>query len=292
MTEYKILAKKLPVRKENSHKGDFGTLTVIGGSSFYRGAPALNICAALRCGVGIVRLASTERVIASVSASVNEAVYLPLKENDKGGIDSSDFISRQTTVLLSSSVLVGCGMTASHDTETVVSSLLSNAECPIVIDADGLNSIKTCPERLKNAKVTPIITPHIGEMSRLTGLSVKEISENPLTVAKAFSSEYKCVTVLKDSVTVITDPSGEHYVYAAPNSGLAKGGSGDVLSGMIVSLCAQGIYPYDAAQCGVILHGLAGRIASESLSAESMLPTDIISHLPDAYKEIRKERLK
>lgn len=292
MTDLRLLIEKLPIRNENSHKGSFGTLTVVGGSDLYRGAPALNVASALRCGVGVVRLLSSERVISSVSAKIYEAVYLPVKENEKGGIDSVDYISKQKQIMSSSSILVGCGMKESFDTEAIVSSLLRNYEGSLVIDADGLNSIKTCTERLKDAHKTPVITPHIGEMSRLTGISPSEIAENRISVAKSFASEHNCVVVLKDDITVIASPCGAQHVVANPNSGLSKGGSGDVLSGIIASLSAQGMTAYDAAVCGVILHSLSAKKAAEELCKEAMLPSDIIRHISTVYREIRKERNK
>ncbi len=277
----------LPKREKSANKGNFGTLTVIGGSEKYRGAPVLSCEAALRSGVGICRLASVEKVIQSAASRRPEIIFQPISENVNGAVSADSFISQMKNIVKSSAVLVGIGMTDCYDTEAVVSALLSNYENTLVIDADGLNSIKTCPEKFLNAKRTPIITPHVGEMSRLTKMSISDIKENRERVALGFSKKYNCVTVLKDSVTVIASPEGKCMTLDRENSALAKGGSGDVLSGIIASLSAQGLAPYDAALCGAIIHSEAGLAASGIMAEESVLPSDVITCLSAVFKELR-----
>ncbi len=153
--------------------------------------------------------------------------------------------------------------------------------------SDFLNSIKTCPEKLLNAKKIPIITPHVGEMSRLCKKSISEIKENRERTAIDFAKKYNCVTVLKDSVTVIASPEGKCMTVNRENSALSKGGSGDVLSGIIASLSAQGLAPYDAALCGVIIHSEAGFAASTVMAPDSVLPSDVIDCLSAVFKELR-----
>lgn len=277
----------LPKRENSANKGTFGTLTVVGGSEKYRGAPILSCEAALRSGVGICRLCSTEKVIQSAASRRPEIIFQPIDENINGAISADSFISQMKHIAKSSSVLVGIGMTDCFDTEAVVSALLSNYESTLIIDADGLNSIKTCPEKLRSAKKTPIITPHVGEMSRLTKLSISEIKESRERAALDFSKKYNCVTVLKDSVTVIASPEGKCMTLDRENSALSKGGSGDVLSGVIASFSAQGLAPYDAALCGVVIHSEAGFAASNLMAPESVLPSDVITCLSAVFKELR-----
>ena len=277
----------LPKREKNANKSTFGTLTVVGGSEKYRGAPILACEAALRSGVGICRLCSIEKVIQSAASRRPEIVFQPIDENKNGAMSADSFISQMKNVAKSSAVLVGIGMTDCFDTEAVVSALLSNYESTLIIDADGLNSIKTCPEKLLNAKKIPIITPHVGEMSRLTKLSIAEIKENRERVALDFSKKYNCVTVLKDSITVIASPEGKCITLDRENSALSKGGSGDVLSGIIASLSAQGLAPYDAALSGAIIHSEAGLMASSVMAEESVLPSDVITCLSAVFKELR-----
>ncbi len=286
--EHRILSKKLPERDKSANKGDFGRLTVIGGSSAYRGAVSLACEAALRAGVGLVRLVSIEKVIAAVASQIRECTYLPIKENESGAIDSEDFISKQKEIKNSTAVLIGCGMTATPSVEEIVSSVIYNITCPLVIDADGLNVLRFFPERLAKAKRRPIITPHVGEMARLTGLSVDEIKAERVKVALDFSSKYNCVTVLKDSVTTVVSPDGEVFINTMENSGLAKGGSGDVLAGMIASMLCQGLSAYDAACCGVLLHSLSAEMAAKELGEAYMLPSDVIKRLPKVMDIIRK----
>jgi NAD(P)H-hydrate epimerase len=232
-----------------ANKGSFGTLTVVAGSRYYRGAAGLAVSAALRCGAGIVRLASCEEVIAATAAKVSEAIFLPLLTNEQGGIDAADFMKHLPMMAKSRAVLVGCGMTDSPDTGAVVRSLLYHGESPLILDADGLNVLKTCPALLREAKLPLVITPHAGEMARLTRKSIPEILADRRQTALTFAREYRCVTVLKDAVTTVAAPDGRCFVSDAPNSGLAKGGSGDVLAGITASLVCQGYDGFTAATC-------------------------------------------
>ncbi len=289
MEDFKnILKNLLPRRNKSANKGSFGTLAVIGGSASFRGAPVLACEAALRCGVGICRLVSTERVVSSAVCRLPELTYAIISENGKGGISSSELIKDRSVLSKASAVLIGCGMGDSFDTEAAVSHILSNFDGPAVIDADGLNSVKHFPERLLRAKKIPVITPHVGEMSRLTKKSIDEIKKNRVEAARDFALKYRCVTVLKDSVTVIVSPDGRCFVCDRENSGLAKGGSGDVLSGIIASLVCQGLEGYEAALCGVLLHSEAGILTSSQMSETSMLPTDVIARLSCVFDEIER----
>lgn len=287
--EIKLLSKKLKKRNDSSSKSEFGTVSIICGSDKYRGCASLAVSAALRCGVGVTRLCSTEKVISSVASKIDECTYLPINEGENGAMCDEDFINKQKLIKNSDAVLVGCGMTDCVSTNKIVSSILSRLSCPCVIDADALNSIKNCPERLLYAKRRPIITPHIGEMSRLTGLGVEEIKAERVKVALDFSKKYNCITVLKDSVTAVTDPEGEVFLNTVENSGLAKGGSGDVLAGIIVSLLGQGMSSYDSACMGVLIHSLAGEICSEQIGKEAMLPSDVINSISAVFKLVKKE---
>lgn len=283
-----VLRSLIPKRDKSSNKGTFGTLTVIGGSECYRGAPALACEAALRCGVGICRLASAEKVVSAVAARLPEVIFSVIAENSKGAALSEDLIGKIKTFAKSGAILVGIGMTDCFDTEASVSALISSYENTLIIDADGLNSIKTCPEKLLLAKKTPIITPHVGEMSRLYGRGIEEIKKDREKVALDFSLKYNCVTVLKDSVTVIASPDGRSFICNRENSALSKGGSGDVLSGIIASLACQGLSSYDAAVCGVLLHSEAGYEAAKDMSDETVLPSDVIKHLTTVYRRIKE----
>lgn len=283
------LSTRLKPKDDSANKGNNGMLSAVVGSELYRGAAVLATSAALRCGIGIVRLVSVERVISTAAARLPECVFLPIKDRD-GAMSSDDVVSKIQVIKGSRAVLVGCGMTDCADTEHIVESLLETANCRLIIDADGLNSIKACPEILKNAAMPPIVTPHIGEMSRLTGLDIGSIKADREKIAKEFSQEYGCITVLKDYKTVVSSENGELFVCDRPNAGLAKGGSGDVLAGMISSFAAQGYAAFDAAICGVALHSLAAGAARDKFTEYSMLPSDIVSEIPAVFARIEKMR--
>ncbi len=272
-------------RDQNTHKGSYGTLTAVCGSSLFRGAPALAAIGALRTGCGIVRVASTEKVIASLSAKLDECIYLPLKENEAGGISqlSTDAIleaSKNSTALL-----VGCGMTCLPDTKSIVTAILARTEKNIVLDADALNSISASPDALLFGNGTVTLTPHIGEMARLykgavgREISFEEIKSDPVKYASELAYKYKCTVVLKDHVTHIVSYDQRTAKNSNGNAGLARGGSGDILSGMIASFNAQGFDPFDSACLGVWLHAEAADICARERSQIGMLPSDIPEYI-------------
>ena len=278
----------LPKRDPRGHKRSFGHLTAVLGSANYRGAAVLAVGAALRSGVGLVRLLSTEPVIAAVASACPECTFTPLAPSQLGGIDASAFLAAMPSPSDTEALLVGCGMTPSRDTETIVAALLSTP-IPLIIDADGLNVLPRFLPRLREAPTTPILTPHIGEMARLTGKTVSEIKAHRETIAARFAEENACVLVLKDAVTVVAAPDGRCAVCDRPNDGLSKGGSGDVLAGIVASLRAQGLAPYEAALGGVLLHSLAGEEAAARYGRISMLPSDLLACLPAVFSRLAKE---
>jgi yjeF C-terminal region, hydroxyethylthiazole kinase-related len=277
----------LKKRPPDSHKGSFGLLTNICGSKNFTGAATLAVLGALRSGVGIVCLAATEHVILPASCKVSECTYLPLTSNESGSIaGTTDNIDRILKKLKSSTAaLIGCGMTNSVDTQKIVTQVITQSERQLLLDADALNSISHCVDIIKKAKYPPIITPHVAEMSRLTDFSIQDIKYEPETIALDFARKYKCIVVLKDHVTHIAHPDGRIYVNTTGNAGLARGGSGDILSGIIASFAAQGIDPFMSAVCAVYLHGLAADRCAARLSQYGMLPSDILTDLCAIFLE-------
>ena len=276
----------LPVRKQESSKHDYGRLFAVCGSSYYRGAAYLSCASALRCGVGITTLASIEKVISSVSASLPECTFLPLSDSVNGTISA---YNAQTVLRRSkggTALLLGCGLAIDDDTRSLVKRVVSEAECQLVLDADALNILSETPEIIKTAKMPPIITPHHGEMARLCGKNREKVADSPIVTALNFAEEYNCYVVLKSHITYIALPDGSLAINdETGNSGLARGGSGDVLAGMISSFCAQGMNPFDAAKCGVYLHGLSADMCAERLSERAMLPSDILTDLSKIFLE-------
>ena len=273
-------------RPQNAHKGKFGFLTIVAGSSRYRGAASLAVRGALRSGAGIVCLASVESVIASVASSVPECTFLPLPLQQETGTISENAASLVLSEIPSATaMLIGCGLGANDNIAALTGNLIKNAACQLVLDADALNVLRDNKFLLRQLKTPAILTPHPGEMARLTGKSVAEICADPIASAKAFSEAYRCVVVLKGHRTVIVSPDGRTEVNQTGNAGLARGGSGDVLAGIISSFAAQGIPPYEAAVSGVYLHGLAADRCAVRLSQTGMLPSDILTDLCSIFLE-------
>lgn len=286
----------LKERERDSNKGTYGTLTIVAGSKYFRGSAALAAEGALRSGCGIVRVASTERVIGSVSSKLSECIYLPLEENESGSISSVAADELISVSEKSSAMLIGCGMTQHNDTACIVKRLVLNADCPLVLDADALNVLKGDADVLRRAKHPVIITPHVGEMARLcgdslsggdgTGISgIKAIKADAGKAALDFSTKYNCITVLKDFITYIAYSGFETAFNENGNPGLARGGSGDVLAGIISSFLSQGIDPFSAAKCGVWLHAEAADRCAAEKSQYGMLPSDIFPYIQRIFSE-------
>ena len=281
-----VLFEFMPKRTVESHKGTFGRMLNISGSAFYTGAALLSTDGALRMGAGLCTLATPTRVINAIAAAVPETTYLPLEQDFDGFINdkSVDMIMVELEKQKYDSILVGCGLGNRKTTADLTEIVIKNADCPVVIDADGLNSIAGNINVLKESKKGVIVTPHPGEFSRMTGKSVSEIQGNRIASAKAFAKEYGCVTVLKGVNTVIASPDGQTFVNTTGNAGLAKGGSGDVLAGMTASLAAQGTELMYAAALGVYLHGLAADKLARTCGMAGILPRDIPRILPEIMK--------
>ena len=279
----------LKKRAADSNKGSYGTLNCVCGSGRFPGAAGLCVEGALRSGAGIVRLMSISPVIAAVSSYIREAIYEPLSENAELGIskESIDIILEKSSK--STAVICGCGLECTSDTYEIVSALIENYEGQLILDADALNAISTddSAKWWSEARKPVVITPHIGEMSRLCGDKIHEIKEDRAGCAMRFASEYGCITVLKDNITHIASPDGEIYVSSAGNAGLARGGSGDILAGMAASFCAQGYDAFNAACCAVHLHGWAADTCALRLSQYGMLPHDIFYDLCLVFNELR-----
>lgn len=283
----------IPPRARDSHKGSFGAVLVVAGSACYRGAASLAVEGALRTGAGIVTLASVEPVLAAVSARLPECCLCPCLAGAEGGISPRSLpnITRQkaTTLLLGP----GLGYTAQSaaraaETRELVEKLLPGFGGSAVLDADGLNaaaSLMNGGEELPRPAKELILTPHPGEMSRLTGLSVEAVQADREGIARRYAAQWNAVVVMKGARTVVAGPDGRVCVNPTGNPGLARGGSGDVLAGMTSALLACGLPAYDAAACAVWLHGAAADRAAARRGEYGMLPQDIFSQLGRMFAE-------
>ena len=280
-TDKNIVKKAVAPRPDDAHKGTMGTLLSICGSYGMAGAGILSGTAALRSGLGLLKCALPKSIYPILAARLPESVYLPLEENPDGRMSALNlpYLLEQK----SDAVLLGCGLSVCDDTKAIVEGFIRGCEKPMVLDADALNCISDNSAILKDAKSPVIITPHPMEMARLCGVTAYEINKNREKTAREFAARYGVITVLKGAGTIIASPDGKARINMTGNSGMATGGSGDVLAGICASLLAQGKSPFDCACTSVYLHGLAGDFAAKRLGKISMLPSDIIDELPNAF---------
>ncbi len=277
---YSEVRAELPARNPLAHKGTYGKLLCICGSKCYQGAAALSAQAAVNSGAGVVTLAVPECAYAPIAAKMWETPMLQLDYNNDGTFSRAAIEPLVERAEDASVILLGCGIGANPDTEALTRAILSAAECPVVLDADGLNVISGNVEIFKDIDAPVIITPHPGEMARLTGKTVAEVNSNRLQIARDFAEEYGVTVVLKGANTVVAYPGSIPYVNTTGNAGLATGGSGDVLAGMIASFVAQGMGMEQAAVCGVYLHGMAGDKVSANSSMMGTTPAACLKEIP------------
>lgn len=276
----------LPQRRPDTHKGTYGKAFIIAGSPGMTGAAILASKAALRCGGGIVKVAVPQAQMDILENKSIEAISVSLE--DLQG-NKKEFIERLQT---EDTVAIGPGCGQSDAFFDTLGTVINNTTVPIVIDADGLNVLAKNLNILKNSKAPCIITPHPGEMARLTGLSIEVINKERIKVTKDFSEKWGVITLLKGAATVIADPEGNVYINTTGNPGMATAGSGDVLTGMITGFLAQGISPIKATIIAAYLHGKAGDRGSVKLGQYSLMAGDIIKEIPCLIKEVLAEPLK
>lgn len=280
------LREHFPRRPDDAHKGTMGTLCSITGSYGFSGSAVLSARAALRSGVGLLYQILPQKIYPVFATSVYESVCVPVQGSTLGTVSPSDLDSIVNTVSRATAVLIGCGMGNTSATAEVLRAVVCGSNVPVIIDADGINALSAHKDILNDTHAPLILTPHVKEFSRLSGLSVSEIIARQADAAKDFSTAHPdTVLVLKSHRTVIAQ-NGALYRNTAGNSGMAKGGSGDVLAGVIASLTAQGADPFEAANMGVHIHALAGDIAAKRHGKTAMLPSDVIACLSDVFKQI------
>jgi hydroxyethylthiazole kinase-like uncharacterized protein yjeF len=280
----------LPVRPVSAHKGTFGTALIVAGSRHYIGAGVLAGEAAGRSGAGLVTLAPPQTIYPIMAARLLEATWLPLPdENGNLGPDAVSPLHAQAAD--ADALLIGPGLGQAKSTSAFLLNLLIQADAlpPLILDADALNILAGQSQWWQLLPPHSILTPHPGEMGRLTGLPVTEIQTNRLATAAKMAAAWNQIVLLKGAHTVIAHPDGRLMVLPFANPALAKGGSGDVLAGVIVSLLAQGVSPFEAATAGAYLHGLAGELARETIGAVAVTAGNLVDHLSAAFREITGE---
>lgn len=268
----------LPDRDPYAHKGDFGKLLLLCGSRGYTGAAALSAMGALRSGAGLVFLGVPESIYAIEAVKLTEAIVFPLPDDD-GRLSAGAIPEILERLPKLDAVLVGPGLGQSEGTFQVVKAVLENFGGPVVVDADGINVLARHKDILRGRKAATILTPHEGEFARLGGV----VMDDRIRSARTLAEDLGCIVLLKGHETVVTDGQTV-YLNHTGNPGMAVGGSGDVLAGIIVSLLGQGIAPLEAAACGAWLHGAAGDLCAAEIGQYGMLPSDMVEVLPRLLK--------
>ncbi|HRR75591.1 MAG TPA: NAD(P)H-hydrate dehydratase [Ruminococcus sp.] len=283
------LASFPPKRERDAYKTNFGNVLVIAGSSSMRGAAAFAALGAFRSGTGLVKVASVEKCIDTVSVLVPEATYIEMDCDDYGFMlfdSSKDALKKAMDS--ATSIVIGCGMGVTPDTMEITRFVLANAKCPVVVDADGINCIASDIDILLGKKTDVVITPHIGEMARLLNCENSMVRNNRIIAAEKYAEKYGITVVLKGAGTLIANSRMTASNHTG-NAGMAVGGCGDILAGIIGSIIAQGCAVYDSACAGVYIHGLAGDAAANKYGMEAMLPRDIIDCLSDSFRLLKEK---
>lgn len=267
----------LPRRRRDAHKGDFGRVGIWAGSVGYTGAPVFAARAAVRTGSGLVFLHVPQDIWSVVAVKCDEAMPSPLPE---------PFDRLADTMSRYDAALIGPGLGADEEVRGRIRRLCTQLDVPLILDADGLNAFASCPEQLRSRTAPTILTPHEGEFARLTGCTLPV--QDRMSAARQAAKDLQCILVLKGHRTITATPDGRAWINTGGNPGMAKGGSGDVLSGIILSLLGQGFPPAESAAMGVWLHSRAGDLCAEQLGEYTMTPTDLLEFLPAALRELEQ----
>ncbi|MBI2998240.1 MAG: NAD(P)H-hydrate dehydratase [Deltaproteobacteria bacterium] len=284
------IRRLIPEREPDTHKGTYGHLLVMAGSRGKTGAAILACRAAMRVGAGLVTLAAPRSLNNIFASSMVEVMTEPLRDGQEEPepLDDQDW---RSLLEKKSAFLFGPGIGVKDSARSTLRWLLRNLDMPWVIDADGLNNLAAELERLPSARTPPVLTPHPGEMARLLGASTAAVSQDRVGVARSFARERRCYLVLKGARTLIATPMGEVFINPTGNPGMASGGMGDVLAGVVAGLLAQGLKIEDALKLGVFLHGFVGDRVAKASGEIGMIASDVLERLPQGLKELAEGRL-
>ena len=273
-------------RESTAHKGDFGTVLVIGGSYEMPNAVYFASQSAVNSGAGLVKVLFPAVAYNAIAPKTYEQTLVPVESNKSGRVSQNSIKRIEKELKKCSCVVIGCGMGADDDTKAVTEYVIRNSEVPVILDADGINCIKDNIDIIDSAKSQIILTPHPKEMSRISGVDVSEIQDDRLNTVKEFTKSHKCILVLKGATTLVgSNEFDDVYVNLSGNPGMATGGSGDVLAGIIASFVAQGANPFKSAIAGVNIHGVVGDFVTEKYSMMGNTPTLMLSELPTILKK-------
>ena len=276
----------LPKRPPDAHKGTFGHVFVIAGSRGLTGAARLACKGAGRSGVGLVTLGVPAPLAEVMAAGLIESMSLPLPSTAEETLYNGATVPALAFAVDKSAVVLGPGLSRNPETKRFVCDFVPQCPVPLAIDADGLNALSDNPELLRGCRSSVALTPHLGEMARLLECATAEIQADREAAASKLAEMANCVVALKGHATVVAAPGGELAVNTTGNAGLAKGGTGDVLAGLLGGLLAQGMDAFDAAQAAVYVHGLSGDLAAADLTQRGMRARDVADYLPAAWRAV------
>jgi ADP-dependent NAD(P)H-hydrate dehydratase / NAD(P)H-hydrate epimerase len=283
------LAPLIAPRPAESNKGNYGHVLVIGGSLGKAGAAAMAGISSLRTGAGLATVATAKSVLPTVAGYHPELMTEPLHETNMGTISAAALVQIEELSKSKTVLAIGPGISRHPETSELVRTLVTKTCTPVVLDADGLNAFETRSEQLNGAGRTLVITPHPGEMARLAAMSIPDVQKDRLGVARTFAREHEIIVVLKGHRTLVVDRDGEAWVNTTGNAGMSTGGTGDILTGMVAGMLAQ--HPKDSflAVCAAVhLHGLAGDVIRETLGEHSLIATDLLTGLPEAFRRTQQ----
>lgn len=284
LLDEEFIRSLIKLRKKNTHKGSFGHMLAICGYIGKTGAACLTAIGGIRAGAGLVTIAVPESIAGFVDARVLESLTFPLKEED--GFIAMDTPTIEKALSEKTAVVIGPGIGVTDNTVEVVSYIVESSKIPVLIDADGINSLAKNLDVLKRKKAPIILTPHPGEMARLISSTPQEVQKNRLEIACDFAKEFGVYVVLKGAGTIISSPEGKVYFNPTGNPGMASGGMGDVLTGLIGGFLAQGYEPWKASSLGIYIHGRAGDMASEKMGKWGFGAEDLADFIPSVISEI------
>jgi len=285
-----LAAEKLPERPQGGHKGTFGHVLIIGGAVGYTGAVQLAGLGAARSGTGLVTLGIPESLLSIVAGRMLECMTFPLPESPARSLSLQGLDAALEFAAARDAVVLGPGCARHPDTREFVLNFIRRCPVPLVVDADGLNNLSTDVAVLTQTESPVVLTPHPGEMARLAGKLPLEVQADRAGTAAGFAAKYGCTVVLKGAGTLIATPGLDMHVNTTGNHGMGTGGTGDVLSGVIGGLIAQGLDCADAAILGVYAHGLAGDTAAKRYGCRGMIAGDLVEALPEAWLLLEQER--
>ena len=283
-----MVQERLNERPPDAHKGTFGHVYVLAGSAGFSGAAKLAGMGAARAGAGLVTIGTPAPLADVLAASLLELMTHALPSTPESSLSALAVHDALTFAATKDAVVLGPGLSQHPETRQFVQLFVQECPTPTVVDADGLNALQGTAALVAQRSAATVLTPHPGEMARLTGLSTHAVQTDRAAAAETFAQDNACILVLKGHNTVVAGPSGEVFTNPTGNAGMATGGTGDILSGIIGGLLAQGVDALDAAIIGVYVHGLAGDVSAAAMTQRAMLAGDLLDFLPEAWHLVTK----